>query len=226
MLPVVRYYPRHARGDEKVVDEESFLTFWLMLSTDAAARYEEAKLKSDDDGAVIAGTSSLVSMPVVVCMCVGIIVVDDELIKRLRTLKTGRREAIEPLNAAVVGVRIYSKGVIKYKTAPNEIWRLLNSLTLIVLTQQADRVHRHTPLYCITLRYVICITPKFQKFYKSSDQHFEEPCPPIHFESIDNRIVLPLEHIAHYLKKDINCYIHQDQKMRNEIKSLKENGKN
>uniref|UniRef100_A0A1A9Z6A6 Uncharacterized protein n=1 Tax=Glossina pallidipes TaxID=7398 RepID=A0A1A9Z6A6_GLOPL len=89
-----------------------------MLSTDAAARYEEAKLKSDDDGAVIAGTSSLVSMPVVVCMCVGIIVVDDELIKRLRTLKTGRREAIEPLNAAVVGVRIYSKGVIKYKTAP------------------------------------------------------------------------------------------------------------
>uniref|UniRef100_A0A1B0B8G4 Uncharacterized protein n=1 Tax=Glossina palpalis gambiensis TaxID=67801 RepID=A0A1B0B8G4_9MUSC len=111
-----------ARGDEKVVDEESFLTFWLMLSTDAAARYEEAKLKSDgehkNDGAVIAGTSSLVSMPVVVCMCVGIIVVDDELIKRLRTLKTGRREAIEPLNAAVVGVRIYSKGVIKYKTAP------------------------------------------------------------------------------------------------------------
>lgn len=72
---------------------------------------------TEDDGAVIAGTSSLVSMPVVVCMCVGIIVVDDELIKRLRTLKTGRREAIEPLNAAVVGVRIYSKGVIKYKTA-------------------------------------------------------------------------------------------------------------
>uniref|UniRef100_A0A1A9WGK6 Uncharacterized protein n=1 Tax=Glossina brevipalpis TaxID=37001 RepID=A0A1A9WGK6_9MUSC len=117
---------------------------------------------TEDDEAVVAGTSSLVSMPVVVCMCVGVIVVDDELIRRLRTLKTGRREAIEPLNAAVVGVRIYSKGVIKYKTAQNRkmgalyehgkysimysyIWCGYRQLPIVL----GVYVQGHTPLCCV-----------------------------------------------------------------------------